>query len=95
MRFVLRTLFLNSRVLITFSPLFLAAPQLLTVAVLGIVILFAYSVASFVFYSAVFDPQMGLYCDTLLECFISVSRIGLLDTLGPVNFHALELMFLK
>ena len=71
------------------SP-FLAAPQLLTVAGMGTLILFAYSVLGFVFYSSVFDPQMGLYCNNLFQCFVSIARIGLLDTLGEVNFHSIN-----
>ena len=65
---------------------FLAAPQLLVIAILGIVIIFGYSVISFIIYSEVFDEQSGLYCNTLFECFVSVSRIGLLDTLGIVSY---------
>ena len=70
----------------SFPNIFLAAPQLVTIAILGIVILFGYSVISFLIYRPVFVEQMGLYCNTLFECFVSASRIGLLDTLGIVSF---------
>ena len=78
------------------SKSFLAAPQLLTIGILGVVILFGYSVISFIIYSSVFDEQSGLYCITLFECFVSVSRIGLLDTLGQVSlFKAVDIQQLS
>ena len=61
---------------------------MLWVALLGIVILFIYSIVSFIFYHEYFytgDTQ--LFCKNLGECFVSVLRYGLLDGIGLVRHH--------
>ena len=62
----------------------LTGNALLWVAVLGIIVLFIYAVVSFAWLHSYFTPSSGQFCDTLAECFYSVVRIGLLDTLGTV-----------
>ena len=47
--------------------------------------MFVYAVFAFAFMSGFFDLSENLYCRTLLECFITVTREGLLDTLGAVS----------
>ena len=56
--------------------------QLIAVGVLGLAILFLYAVFSFIFLHSFYDRNADLYCNTLLECYFSVIRVGLLDTLG-------------
>ena len=58
-------------------------------AVLGVIVLFIYSVVSFAWLHSYFSPRGGQFCDTLAQCFYSVLRIGLLDTLGTVWMNAL------
>lgn len=66
----------------TFTYLF-SVESLLMVAVLGVIVLFIYAVASFAFLHKYFIET--LYCDTLAECMYSVLRYGLLDNIGLVN----------
>ena len=60
--------------------------SLLWVAFLGMVILLIYAVLSFAFLWDRFymSEDAVLYCDTLFQCFVSVIRYGLIDTLGLV-----------
>ena len=59
--------------------------QLFSVGLLGLAVLFVYAVFSFVFLHNFYDHNADLYCNTLLECYITVIRVGLLDTLGAVS----------
>ena len=62
--------------------------SLLWVAFLGLIVLYMYAVLSFVFLHESFftqNPDVPLHCDDLSQCFVSVIRYGLLDTLGPVR----------
>ena len=65
------------------------AIQLISVALLVLAVLFMYAVFSFVFLHNFYDRNADLYCNTLLECYITVIRVGLLDTLGAVSKHIL------
>lgn len=47
--------------------------------------MYIYGVISFVLIPNYFDPEDDLFCGTLFQCFISITRIGLLDTLGVVS----------
>ena len=49
--------------------------------------LFIFSVMSFAFlYNNFYQTDDGdLYCDTLLQCFVTVVRYGLIDNLGLVR----------
>ena len=58
--------------------------SLIWVAILGLIVLFIYAVVSFAWLHNYFTPADGQFCETLAECFYSVVRIGLLDTLGGV-----------
>ena len=62
------------------------ALQLLIVFLLGQSIIFMYAVISFAFLHGYFDAEDGLFCETLAQCFATVMREGLLDTLGTVSF---------
>ena len=64
------------------------AYQLFSVLLLGLAILLFYTVISFLILSEFFDPDDDgtyAYCSTLIECYISVIREGLLDTFGTVR----------
>lgn len=60
---------------------------LLWVAALILVILFIYSVISFTFLHESFinDGESALFCTNLGQCFVSVIRVGLIDSLGLVS----------
>ena len=63
-----------------------AGRSLLWVAFLIIIFLFIYAVVSFVFlHESVNNPQESLYCDRLIECFITITRVGLVDSFGSVS----------
>ena len=66
--------------------------SLLWVGALGLVILYIYSVGTFAFLPNEFhepDPEEDgdnvRFCQSLVQCFISVLEYGLLDTLGLVR----------
>ena len=44
-----------------------------------------FAVIAFAFLHDYMDDNENLFCSTLFECFVTVSREGLLDTLGPVS----------
>ncbi|RKO85775.1 RyR and IP3R homology associated-domain-containing protein [Blyttiomyces helicus] len=43
---------------------------------LGILIVYVYSVVGFVFFRHAFDRNSGLYCDSLFDCFITILSYG-------------------
>ena len=51
---------------------------------LGLSVLLIYSVFSFVFLHDMFDARDHLYCSTLIQCYITVIREGLLNSLAVV-----------
>ena len=57
---------------------------LIWVSILGVVIIYIYSVISFAFYRGSFDYQSDLWCDSLWECFLTCLDWGLRDGLGDV-----------
>ena len=61
--------------------------SLLYVAFLGMVILFIYAVLSFAFLwdRYYMTDDAVLYCDTLFQCYVSIIRYGLLDSVGLVS----------
>ena len=59
--------------------------QLFSVLLLGLAVILFYTVISFLILSEFFDPDDDAYCSTLIECYISVIREGLLDTFGTVR----------
>ncbi len=50
-------------------------------------VLLVFGVVAFIFLHDHFNEtdDNPLFCNTLWQCFVSVSREGLLDTLGPVS----------
>jgi len=70
-------------------PLPHAGISLLWVAILGLVVLYIYSVVSFAFLHESFlmpdNDDANLFCNTLFECLISVLRYGLIINLGLVH----------
>ncbi|ORX85369.1 hypothetical protein K493DRAFT_341790 [Basidiobolus meristosporus CBS 931.73] len=44
---------------------------------LGVIIIYVYSVVGFVYFRHSFDSEQGLYCDTLFDCFITVLAYGI------------------
>ena len=61
--------------------------SLILVGILGIIVLFIYSVISFAVLHNYFveTDSAQLYCTTLAECMYSILRYGLLDNLGLVS----------
>ena len=65
-----------------------AGISLLWVAILGLVVLYIYSVVSFAFLHEsllVPDAEANLFCETLFQCLITVIRYGLMDSPGLVH----------
>lgn len=65
-----------------------SAVQLISVALLGLSILFIFAVFSFIFWHNYFD-NVHRFCETMVECYVSVIREGLLETLGimiPIQY---------
>ena len=58
--------------------------QLITVFILGLVVIYIYAVISFALLPNYFIPTNDQFCDTMFQCFITITRLGLLDTLGTV-----------
>ena len=56
-------------------------------AILGVIVLFIYSVISFAFYHNQFHTtdDADLFCETLAQCMYSVIRYGLIDNIGLVR----------
>lgn len=63
----------------------LAALQLVSVFLLIFAIVYIYAVISFALLHDFFRRNDGQFCDNLGECFVTVLRGGLLDTLGGVG----------
>jgi inositol 1,4,5-triphosphate receptor type 1 len=59
-----------------------SALQLFTVLMLGLVITYMYAVFSFAIMSNDFNTNQDLFCRNIFECFITITRLGFLDTLG-------------
>ena len=53
-------------------------PSLVWVAILGVVIIYIYSLAGFAFLRDVFNPANHAYCASLTQCFVTVVRYGLI-----------------
>ena len=69
-----------------FLPLH-AGISLLWVAILGLVVLYIYSVVSFAFlHESLLSPdaEASLFCETLFQCLITMIRYGLMDSPGLV-----------
>ena len=59
------------------------AGQMLSVILLGLVVLLFYAIIAFVWLSEFFNPDDDgtyAYCSSLIECYISVIREGLLGS---------------
>lgn len=64
---------------------YLSAGQLISLFLLMFIIIYMYSIASFIFWHDLFDIDQGQFCRTLGECVVTIFRAGLLDTLGTVS----------
>ena len=65
-----------------------AGISLLWVAILGLVVLYIYSVVSFAFLHEsllIENDEANLFCDTLFQCLITMIRYGLMDNPGLVH----------
>lgn len=63
---------------------FFVAFQLITVFLLCLVFVYIYAVISFALLQNYFSETKDEFCNTLFECFVTVTRLGLLTTLGLV-----------
>ncbi|XP_019850014.1 PREDICTED: uncharacterized protein LOC109580894 isoform X2 [Amphimedon queenslandica] len=81
--------FIRSNVLnYVLTALARSALQLISVALLGLSILLIFAVFSFILWHNYFD-NVHRFCETMVECYVSVIREGLLDTLGimiPIQY---------
>ena len=62
--------------------------QLRSVGLLGLAVFLIYAVVSFAFLHNFFNPydmDYNLFCNTLIQCYVTVIREGLLNTLGAVS----------
>ena len=61
--------------------------------ILGLVVIYIYAVISFALIPNYFNPERDEFCESVFECFITITRLGLLDTLGLVCSicHSLKL----
>ena len=61
-------------------------------ALIGAAVLLVFAMGSFIFLHGYFfvsdDQGTTLYCGGLWQCFVTVSREGLLNSLGPVSTYA-------
>ena len=67
--------------------------QLILVFAVMFVIIFIYSVISFAFLHNFFNNQEGQFCANLGQCFVSVLRGGLLDTLSSVCCYEFKFVY--
>ena len=67
------------------SLFFNLGKSLLWVGVLGMVIFYLYAIVAFALFRDVFDPQQHLYCDSLLQCTVTMVRYGLIGDYDEVS----------
>lgn len=63
------------------------ALQLITIFVLGLVVIYIYAVISFALIPNYFSRERDEFCETIFQCFVTITRLGLLDTLGTVRHY--------
>ena len=71
----------------------LTGKSLLWVAFLGLIVLYMYAVLSFAILHESFfiaNARFPLHCENLGQCFVSVIRYGLLNTLGAVRILSMS-----
>ena len=68
--------------------------SLLWVGVLGMVIFYLYAIVAFALFRDVFDPQQHLYCDSLLQCTVTMVRYGLIGDYDEVSGKTLNSLFM-
>ena len=62
--------------------------QLMSVGLLGLAVFLIYAVLSFAFLHDFFNPydmDYNLFCNTLIQCYVTLMREGLLNTIGIVS----------
>ena len=60
----------------------------MSVGLLGLAVFLIYAVLSFAFFHNFFNPydmDYNLFCNTLIQCYVTVIREGLLNTIGTVS----------
>ncbi|KAI0220817.1 Inositol 1,4,5-trisphosphate receptor type 3 [Lamellibrachia satsuma] len=57
--------------------------SLIWVSIYGLFIIYIYGLIGFAFYRRHFDHAMGMYCDTIYECVVSLVHWGIAD--GPTS----------
>ncbi|XP_019850747.1 PREDICTED: inositol 1,4,5-trisphosphate receptor type 3-like isoform X1 [Amphimedon queenslandica] len=72
----------NSVILHIIQALKKSAFQLLIIFALGIVFIYIYAVASFALISNYFSEEKDEFCNNVFQCFVTILRVGLLNTLG-------------
>lgn len=72
----------NSVILHIIQALKRSAYQLLIIFALGIVFIYIYAVVSFALISNYFSEEKDEFCNNVFQCFVTILRVGLLDTLG-------------
>ena len=59
--------------------------SLIWVTIYGVFIIYIYGLVGFVFYRPYFDKDMGLYCDTIYECVLTLAHWGIVDSAANVR----------
>ncbi|KAK2191286.1 hypothetical protein NP493_56g07009 [Ridgeia piscesae] len=58
--------------------------SLVWVTIYGVFIIYIYGLVGFAFYRPYFDKEMGLYCDTIYECVLTLAHWGIVDSAANV-----------
>jgi len=59
--------------------------SLVWVTIYGVFIIYIYGLVGFAFYRPYFDKEMGLYCDTIYECVLTLAHWGIVDSAANVR----------
>ncbi len=68
---------------------FYLGKSLVWVMILGILIIYIYTLVAFAFFRSSFSTQSFLYCRTLYECAVTIIRYGLIGDINQVGTSSL------
>ena len=54
---------------------------------MGVIVIYLYALIAFAFMRASFDVENEMYCNTLLQCFVTVLRYGVIGDITDVCLH--------
>ena len=88
---LLQILNFNDAVLNIFKSVTLRGSQLILTLIFSLMIIYMFTFIAYLFFYGYYNPEEGLYCDTLLDCFLSTVNLGMRsgggigDAFGPTN----------